>query len=125
MNSLPLPKVVRCFFDKRFQPHLPAMELEWDPEAHAVADRTWYLPSGVLIHGPAPTRFGVVLERTDKDGYSVRLLWNDVCMTWSNLRKVHILTSGVSLILRALDTDLWYILDQPIDHQEKSVARVA
>lgn len=122
MQFLPSPRVVRCFFDNRFQPPVPAMELEWDPDAPGAAERTWYFPDNVFMTGPAPTQFGVVLHRTSKDRYSIRLVWNDLCMSWNNLRKIQILTSGLSLVLRALGTDPWYMLEQPI---ENSAAKAA
>src|SRR5947209_4521410 len=31
--ELPKPEVLRCFFEKSFEPCLPAMELRWDPDA--------------------------------------------------------------------------------------------
>jgi hypothetical protein len=125
MEFLPAPRVVRCFFEKQFQPHLPAMELAWNPDAPGVAERTWYFPDNVFIKGPAPEKFGVVLKRLDHDRFHVRLLWNDVCMTWNNLRKVQIMTSGLALVLRALGTDLWYLLEQPMEGEERSAAKVA
>src|SRR5437016_230033 len=54
MQDLPRPEVVRCFFEESFQPPLPAMVLRWDPDGPGVTERSWYLPDGVCIKGPAP-----------------------------------------------------------------------
>lgn len=124
MNLLHPPKVVRCFFSQQFQPHLPAMELEWDLNTPGVAESTWFFPEHVAIKGPAPVRFGVIVQRLGQDQYSVRLLWNDVCMTWGNLRRVQIMTSSLALVLQALGTDLWHLLDQPIDSEGGTLRHV-
>ena len=34
--ELPKPEVVSCFFEKSLEPHLPAMELCWDPKCPAL-----------------------------------------------------------------------------------------
>ena len=70
--DLPSPKVVRCFFAKQFQPHLPAMELAWDEDAPGLAGGTWHFPGQVSIQGPAPRTFGVVIQRKGPDDYAVR-----------------------------------------------------
>ena len=125
MDFLPAPDVVRCFFAKQFQPHLPAMELEWNADAPGVADRTWYFPNDIAIRGGAPRRFGVVIQRSAQDQYNVRLLWNDVCMVWANLRRTQIMTSGLSPVLQALGTDVWHVLEQPVDPEGHAAWRVA
>jgi hypothetical protein len=112
---LPPPRVVRCFFARQVQPHLPVMELEWDPDSPGIAEETWLFPGRLTIQGPAPRTFGVVIQRHGPDSYSVRLVWNDLGMTWGHLRRVQILTSALAPVLQSLGTDLWTVLEQPID----------
>lgn len=118
---LPPPRVVRCFFSRQFQPHMPVMELEWDDDAPGIADETWYFPGQVTIQGPAPQSFGVVIERHGADDYGMRVVWNDLGMTWSDLRRVQILTSAVAPVLQSLGTDLWTVLEQPISGERHAV----
>ena len=112
--ELPKPDVIRCFFEKSFEPHLPAMYLRWNPDAPGVAERTWYLPDSVSLKGPAPERFGIMINRHGSDAYQVRVLWNRLCLSWGDLTRVQIMASSLALILNALGTDLWYLLNQPI-----------
>lgn len=114
MEFLPAPEVIRCFFDTSMAPHLPAMELCWHADAPGSAERFWHLPRAVTIHGAAPTRFGVTVERTGDNSYTLRLLWNELALAWSDLTRTQIMTSSLSVILQALDTDLWHLLDQPM-----------
>ncbi len=115
MQQLPAPEIVRCYFETRFEPHLPAMELRWDPEVAGVAERTWYLPDNVCLKGPAPEHFGLTLHRHGDDTYQVRVLWNRLCLCWEHLPRTEIMASSLSLVLAALGTDLWYLLSQPIE----------
>jgi hypothetical protein len=124
-DLLPSPKVVRCFFSRQFQPHMPAMELAWDEDAPGLAEETWHLPGQVAIHGPAPKAFGVVIQRNGADEYGVRLVWNELGMTWNNLPRVQILTSALAPLLQSLGTDLWTVLEQPINGEGRSVWPVA
>ncbi len=105
MQQLPAPEIVRCYFETRFEPHLPAMELRWDPEVAGVAERTWYLPDNVCL----------TLHRHGDDTYQVRVLWNRLCLCWEHLPRTEIMASSLSLVLAALGTDLWYLLSQPIE----------
>lgn len=114
MESLPAPEVLRCYLHTGFLPHLPAMRLRWDADAVGTAERLWYLPEDVCLTGPAPADFGVTIQRRGADAYSVRLLWNKTCMSWSELTRVQLLTSALAPLLRAMGTDLWYLLDQPV-----------
>jgi hypothetical protein len=113
--ELPKPEVVRCFFEPSFDTPLPAMELRWDEDAPGVAERDWHLPERLLLKGPAPVRFGVTIERRGADSYHVRVLWNHLGMSWDHLTRVQIMTSSLALVLNALGTDLWYLLNQPVE----------
>jgi hypothetical protein len=125
MRDLSRPEVLRCFFDDTFQPPLPAMELRWDPAAPGVADRMWHLPEGVGLRGPAPSRFGITIQRDGDDAYHVRLLWNDLCLSWRHLRRVQIVASSLTSVLGCLGTDLWHLLHQPINSAPPIPALVA
>ncbi len=114
MQSLPAPEVIGCYIDKGFQPPLAAMCLRWDPNAPGSAERHWYLPEGVCLTGPAPAHFGITIHRRGADAYAVRVLWNTTCLSWAGLTRVQLLTCALAPLLRAMGTDLWYLLDQPI-----------
>jgi hypothetical protein len=114
MDSLPAPEVIRCYFDEGFQPHLPAMCLRWDADSLGRAERLWYLPEDVCLEGPPPERFGINLQRLGTNAYAVRLLWNQSRLSWASLTRVQLLTSALGPILRALGTELRYLLDQPV-----------
>jgi hypothetical protein len=114
MHSLPAPEVLRCYVHTGFQPHLPAMRLRWDVGALGSADRLWYFPEDVCLTGPAPEDFGVTIQRRAADAYAVRVLWNNTCLSWPALSRVQLLTSALAPLLRAMGTDLWYLLDQPV-----------
>ena len=105
---------------KTFEPPLSAMELCWDPDGPGVIERSWFLPDGVVIKGAAPARFGVTIHRLAKDSYRVRVLWNRLCLCWEGLTRVQIMTSSLAIVLSALGTDLWYLLNQPV--KETSIA---
>jgi hypothetical protein len=115
--ELPKPDIVRCFFERSFEPPLSAMELRWDADAPGVAEHTWYLPDGVVLKGPAPRRFGVTIHRQSKNSYHVRVLWNRLSLSWDDLTRLQIMTSSLAVVLSALGTDLWYLLEQPVDEQ--------
>ena len=108
--KLPKPEVERCFFEHSFDPPLPAMELCWGADHGQFA---WHLPEGVMLKGAAPTRFGITIRRCTSEEYQVRVLWNNLCLSWSSLTRTQIMASSLS-ILNALGTDLWYLLNQPI-----------
>ncbi len=109
-----MPKVNRCFFDHSFEPPLPAMELRWDPDAAEAAPRTWYFPHHVFVQGPAPDRCGVTIHRQAEDHYQVRILWNQLSLSWEGLTRMEIMTCSLAPILKSLGTNLWYLLNQPI-----------
>ncbi len=119
------PEVIRCYFEKTVQPHIPAMSLRWDADAPGVAERTWHLPAGVCVTGPAPEHFGVTIHRQAANSYSVRVLWNQLSLRWNQLTRVQIMTSALAPLLRSLGTDLWYLLEQPVDQEMTHPAQVA
>lgn len=106
------PRIERCFIEQYCSPPLPAMELSW---GSGTAEQTWHLPDGVSLKSPAPRRFGVTVHRFAADAYRVRVLWNHVCLSWDALNRVQIMASALAPILDALDTDLWYLLNQSIE----------
>lgn len=120
MDTIPTPKVVRCYFDETFTPHLPAMTLRWsDTPAtggfSSFSDRLWELPEGVTVVGPLPRQFGVSIQREGSDAYAVRLLWDRTCFHWPALNKAQLLSCALGPLLASLGTDLWYLLDQPLE----------
>jgi hypothetical protein len=121
-QTLPAPEIVRCYFDSTFEPHLPAMCLRWD---EADAEQIWQLPEGVCFNGPPPQHFGIRIQRQATDSYSVRLLWDRTCLTWLDLTRDQLLGSDLDPFLGALGTDLWYLLDQPLPHTERTPPRAA
>jgi hypothetical protein len=125
VDLLPAPKVVRCFFAKQFEPHLPAMELQWDEQAPQLADDSWFFPGQLAIQGPAPTTFGVIIQRCGPDEYRVRLVWNDLGLSWNRLSRRQILTSAMARVLTAIGTDLWQVFEQPIDGAGRSAWAIA
>ena len=115
------PEVERCSFDTEFG--MPAMDLRWTSDTPGIADRNWYLPDSVSLKGPAPRRFGVTVHRHGKNSYAVRVLWNRLCLSWNGLTSSQIMASSLALILAALGTDLWALLNQPVE--ETVTARAA
>ena len=122
-ETLPAPRVVRCYFDPSFEPHLPAMCLRWDDDAQM--ERIWELPEGVQFNGPPPRHFGIRIQRQSADSYSVRLLWDRTFLTWLDLTRQQLLASDLDPLLAALGTDLWYLLDQPAPHHDHIPPRAA
>jgi hypothetical protein len=113
-QTLPVPEVVRCYFDESFEPHLPAMCLRWQQEEHDGTEAVWELPEGMRVTGPPPRHFGVLIQRQALDSYFVRLLWDRTCLTWHDLTREQLLHCDLDPLLAALGTDLWYLLDQPL-----------
>jgi len=112
--DLPKPNVTRCFFDNSFDPPLPAMELKWDAD-DAGFERAWRLPDSVSLKGAAPQRFGVTIHRLGENTYQVRVLWNRLCLNWDGLTRLQVMTSCLAEILRSLGTDVWDLLNQPVE----------
>ena len=100
MDLLTKPEVLRCYFENSVQPHIPAMNLRWDPDAPGVAEGIWHLPDGVSVNGPAPEHFGVTIHRQGANAYRVRVLWNQLCLGWNQLTRVQIMTSALVPLLR-------------------------
>ena len=82
--------------------------------SRSAKDRLWDLPEGVCVVGPPPTRFGVKVERTAADSYSVRLLWDRTSLTWEGLGRVSLFARALAPLLAALGCDLRAVLDQPV-----------
>lgn len=120
-QTLPAPEVVRCYFDPTFDPHLPAMCLCWEDAEEGL----WELPEGVRFSGQPPRQFGIRIQRRDEDSYAVHLLWDRTCLTWLDLTRGQLLASDLDALLAALGTDLWYLLDQPIPHGDRTPPRAA
>jgi hypothetical protein len=113
--DLSKPEVVRCFFEAGSDAPLPAMELCWDSEEIGISECVWQLPNSIVLKGPAPQRFGIAIHRHDDNAYRVRIVWDEMTFTWDDLTRVQVMTSSLTQILHALGTDLWYLLNQPIE----------
>jgi hypothetical protein len=111
--NLPRPKIKRCCIENNADASMSCMELQWDLDAPGIMERAWHLPDGVVLQGPAPARFGIIVHRIGKDSYRVRLVWNRLCLSWDGLTRVQIMASSLKLLLAALGTDLWHLLEQP------------
>lgn len=125
MQTFPAPQVVRCYFDAIFEPHLPAMCLNWETDDEDWSDQVWELPEGVRFTGPPPRRFGIRVQRRATNLYLVHLLWDRTCLTWLDLSRSQLLSSDLHTLLAALGTDLWYLLDQPLPQSERTPPRAA
>jgi hypothetical protein len=115
VQALPSPEVVRCYFDDDFEPHLPALCLRWSPDSRTPGERLWTLPEGVRLIGPAPQRFGVSIQRRGTDSYAVRLLWERTGFHWPAVTRAQLLSTSLEPLLAAMGTDLWYLLEQPLE----------
>jgi hypothetical protein len=111
LSALSAPEVVRSYVDDSFRPRLPIFCLRWEAEGNT--ERLWELPEGVTVLGPAPTRFGLSVQRLDSGSYAVRLLWDRTYLSWAALSRAELLTCCLSTVLSALGKDLWHLLDQP------------
>jgi hypothetical protein len=115
VQDLPIPEVIRCYFDEQFDPHLPAMYLQWGVANLDLLAQVWQLPDGVSLDGPPPQRFGISIQRIGDDAYAVRLLWNRICFVWMPVERLQLTESSLGPLLSALGTDLDYLLDQPVE----------
>ncbi len=123
MNPLPVPHVATCYFDIGFVPPLAAMELRW-PEPPA-EPRHWTLPSGEVLAGPLPARFGVRVRRQADDAYAVTLVWDSAYRQWYSLRRRELLASSLGPVLAALGTPLEHLLDQPVGPPDRPLPSAA
>jgi hypothetical protein len=114
LETLPKPEVLRQGVDREQNPSVPAQWLRWNHDAPTTAEKIWYLPQDVCLTGPAPERFGVTIQRRGVDSYSLRLVWNDMSLSWHGLRRVQILSSALNPLLNALGQNLWHMLEQPV-----------
>jgi len=114
MQTLPTPEVMRLSVEKEHHTSMTALWLRWNG---AGQERLWYLPKDVCLTGPAPERFGVTIQRRGLDDYAVRLMWNEMCLSWSSLQRVHLVSSALTPLLRALGQDLLKLLDQPLQKE--------
>jgi hypothetical protein len=124
LKTLPPPQVLHHYFADGFTPRLPAVRLRWDAGSLG-GERLWDLPEGVTLVGPPPERFGVSIRRRGDDSYSVRLLWDRTGLTWDDLPRVQLLTSALAPLLAAMGTDLWCLLDQPVEARPRPSDRAA
>ena len=92
------------------------MELDWGEEFPSTMLQTW-LPQNVQIQGTPPRLFGIHTRRQKTNAYAVRVLWNDLSLAWDNLQRVQILASTLNPVLKSLGTDLWHLLEQPIEER--------
>ena len=131
MNSLPAPRVVACYFDIGFVPPLAAMQLVWPPhglpanENGTRPEPRWTLPSGEVLGGPPPARFGLHVRRQADDAYAVILLWDSTYRQWFSLRRSELQGSSLGLVLAALGTPLEYLLDQPTRPPDRPLTSAA
>src|SRR5437868_14680626 len=123
-ETLSAPEVLECYFDRSFDLHLPSMSLRWG-RSRAANERLWYLPEGICLSGSPPERFGLHVERRDADAYSVRLLCNQTSLSWSSLTRAQLMTSALAPLLAAMGTDLWYLLDQPLQTEDTEPRKAA
>ena len=113
MTPLPLPEVLCCYCDVGFMPPIAAMHLRW-PADLAAFERTWRLPNGEMLIACLPRRFGVRILRQAENAYVVALMWDAMYHQWFSLRRAEVLASLLAPLLASMDTNLEYILDQPL-----------
>jgi hypothetical protein len=124
VKTLPEPEVLYCYFTAGFSPPLSAMALRWPDEALSETSE-WLLPAGTRLIGPAPRRFGVSIQRWADDAFTVCLVWDSACFRWPALTQLQLLTSDLAAVLRAMGTDVQYLLRQPIVPSARAVAGAA
>ncbi len=120
MEVLGLPQVASCYLDKTFPLTMSAMRLQWPVES--AAEQCWRLPQGITLTSPPPERFGLTIKRGAADAFAVRLLWNDQLLQWHQVSRRQILTSCLAPLLRALGTDVWRLLEQPVAENQTQAA---
>jgi hypothetical protein len=121
-KSLPTPDIVGRSIEEGFHHSTPALSLRWP--ATAAAEKLWELPEGVSIVGAPPERLGFHVQRLGRDTYSLRLMWNQMSLTWETLSRMQLLSSALAPLLASLGTDLWCLLEQPVNGG-KTLSRTA
>ncbi len=124
MTSLPRPELLGCYSDLGFTPPLAAMQLRWPGEV-GMQMQSWMLPGGEAVQGPPPKRFGVLVRRQAEDAYALSLVWDSHCRQWFSLRRHEIAGSSLAPVLAALETQLDYLLDQPVGSAERALPTAA
>jgi hypothetical protein len=124
MSDLPEPEMLGCFFDEGFSPSLPVMRLRWLSTSFR-RRRIWRLPAGLRITGPAPQRFGITIHRVSTNEYDVCLVWDATRLCLSAVARSSLTASSLPLFLRAMGTDLDYLLDQPVLPNRQTLVRDA
>jgi hypothetical protein len=125
LETLPKPEVIRQGMDHAQTTSVPALWLRWNHDSPTTAEKIWYLPKDLCLTGPAPERFGVMIQRRGDDSYELRVVWNEMSLAWHSLRRVQILSSALNPLLRALGKDLWQMLVQPVHQEQSLLAMVA
>lgn len=120
MESLGLPFVTSCYLDKTFHQAVSAMRLHWP--VGSLAEQSWHLPQGITLTSPPPEQFGLSIKRWADDAFALRLLWNDHLLEWRQLSRRQILTCSLTPLLRALGTDVWQLLEQPVAENQAQAA---
>jgi hypothetical protein len=108
---LPEPELLGCYYDRAAEPGLSVMRLDWKDAGSAII--SWNLPGPTLLATPPPDVFGLSIERTDADAYTIHLVWRERRMSWYRLCRREIVESSLRDVLACLGTDLGYLLDQP------------
>jgi hypothetical protein len=120
-KELPTPEIVRRYVDDFFHRSVPVLTLHWPAQVH----KLWELPEGVNIVGPPPQCFGFHIQRSGRDAYWLRVLWNHTCLSWAELSRVQLLSCSLAPLLSALGTDMWSLLEEPVRGESKAVSRAA
>lgn len=66
------------------------------------------------MQGPVARGFGIHILRHHLDSYAVHVVWNQTHLAWNSLSRRQLQNSCIGTLLKAMGTDLQYILDQPI-----------
>src|ERR1051325_2615805 len=94
----PRIELEQCVFDQGLQAPVRALQLQWEADGDANAERAWHMPDGVMLKGPAPRRFGItiipVAERIHAARHSCRCGTDrNVCFTMASLPRVSLPSS--------------------------------
>jgi hypothetical protein len=125
VDALPIPTVLRRYFDESAGRIVPAFELRWQDGAAFPRERLWELPEHVSLVGPPPQRFGVKLECVGADAYAVVVLWDRTRLAWDGLTRVQLLTSALAPLLKALGGDLRSSLEESTRIGPRKLQKVA